>query len=411
MNAEIIAIGSEMLTPTRVDTNSLWLTDQLNKLGVEVVSKTIVGDDKERLTATLSASISRSDIILITGGLGPTEDDLTRECVAAATGRGMSFRPELLDAIAARFASMKRSMAENNRRQAYLIDGAEALENPNGTAPGQFLPLAGPKAIALLPGPPREMKPMYSNHIEPKLKAILPPMFIAAVWYRVAGIGESDLDQLIAPVYTTYPNVVTTVLAKPGDVEVHLRARAATQPAADAELAEVAPKIRELLGDRVYSEDGATLEAAVGRLLKSRGVTLAVAESCTGGMLGERITAVPGSSSYFKGGFLTYTNDMKTALLGVPADLIAENTEVSEPVAKAMAEGARDRTGSTWALSITGYAGPDGGTEANPVGTVFIGLAGPTGAQAKRFFTIPDRHRVRTIASTTALDWLRKSLT
>lgn len=410
MNAEIIAIGSEMLTPTRVDTNSLWLTDQLNKLGVEVVSKTIVGDDRERLTATLSASISRSDIILITGGLGPTEDDLTRDCVAAATNRGMSFRAELLEAIAARFASMKKAMAENNRRQAYLIDGAEALDNPNGTAPGQFLALEGPKAIALLPGPPREMKPMYSNHIEPRLKAMLPPMFIAAVWYRVAGMGESDLDQLIAPVYTKYPNVVTTVLAKPGDVEVHLRARAATQEGADAELAEVAPKIRELLGDRVYSEDGATLEAAVGRLLKVRGETLAVAESCTGGMLGERITAVPGSSAYFKGGFLTYTNEMKSALLGVPADLIAEHTEVSEPVARSMAEGARERTGSTWALSVTGYAGPDGGTEANPVGTVFIGLAGPEGAQARRFFTIPDRHRVRTIASTTALDWLRKSL-
>ncbi len=410
MNAEIIAIGSEMLTPTRVDTNSLWLTDQLNKLGVEVVSKTIVGDDRERLTATLSASISRSDIILITGGLGPTEDDLTRECVATATGRCMSFRPELLQAIADRFASMKKSMAENNRRQAYLIDGADALDNPNGTAPGQFLELGGPKAIVLLPGPPREMKPMYANHIEPRLKAMLPPLFIASVWYRVAGMGESDLDQLIAPVYTKYPHVVTTVLAKPGDVEVHLRARAATQNAADAELAAVAPKIRELLGERVYSEDGATLEASVGRMLKSRGATLGVAESCTGGMLGERITAVPGSSAYFKGGFLTYSNEMKTTLLGVPAELIAEHTEVSEPVAKAMAEGARERIGCTWALSVTGYAGPDGGTEANPVGTVFIGLAGPEGTQARRFFTIPDRHRVRTIASTTALDWLRKSL-
>lgn len=410
MNAEIIAIGSEMLTPTRADTNSLWLTGQLNTLGIEVVTKTIVGDDRDRLTAILSAAFSRSDIILITGGLGPTEDDLTRDCVAAALQRGMSFRPELLDAIAQRFASMKRSMAENNRRQAFLIDGAEALDNPNGTAPGQFLLIEGRKAVALLPGPPREMKPMYTNHIEPRLKAQLPPLHIATAWYRVAGIGESDLDQLIAPVYTRFPNVVTTVLAKPGDVEVHLRARSSTPEGAAAELAEVAPAVRELLGDRVYSEDGAPLEAAVGRLLKSKGATLSVAESCTGGMLGERITSVPGSSAWFCGGFVTYTNAMKTALLGVPAELIAAHTEVSEPVAKAMAEGARERTGSHWALSVTGYAGPDGGTEANPVGTVFIGLAGPGGTQAQRFFTIPDRHRVRTIATITALNWLRKSL-
>ncbi|MBM3740448.1 MAG: competence/damage-inducible protein A [Acidobacteria bacterium] len=411
MDAEIIAIGSELLTPRRMDTNSLWLTDKLNSLGVEVVTKTIVGDDRERLTATVKAAADRSGIVIVTGGLGPTEDDLTRDSVASALGRGMSFRQELMDAIVDRFARMRRSMAENNRRQAYLIDGAEALDNPNGTAPGQWIPLPGKGAIALLPGPPREMMPMYQNHIETRLKAILPPAFIATVWYRIAGMGESDLDQLIAPVYTRYTNPVTTVLAKPGDVEVHLRARCATQAEADALLAEVAPQVRELLGDRVYSDDGAELEEALGRLLIARGATLAAAESCTGGMLGGRITNVPGSSAYFRGGFLTYTDQMKTALLGVPEELIREHTAVSEPVAKAMAQGARERTGADYALSVTGYAGPDGGTERDPAGTVYIGLASAGGVEARRISFIPDRYRVRSVACITAMDWLRKRLT
>ncbi len=403
MNAEIIAIGSEMLTPQRIDTNSLWLTDKLNGLGVEVVMKTIVGDDRARLTAVVQAALERSDIIIITGGLGPTEDDLTRDCVAAAAGRGMSFRPELLEAIEERFARMKRSMAENNKRQAYLIDGAEALENLNGTAPGQWLDLPGRKAVALLPGPPREMKPMYAAHVDPRLRRVVPPLHIATVWYRVAGMGESDLDQLIAPVYTKYVNPVTTILAKPGDVEVHLRARCATQSEAEALLAEVAPQIRELLGDRIYSDDGATLEQAVGRLLRLRAATVSVAESCTGGLLGKRFTDVPGSSDYFVGGFITYTNDLKHRLLGVPLDVLATHGAVSEETAVAMAAGARDRTGSTYAISITGNAGPDDGT-------YFIGVATPESVKARRFQTIPDRERVRTLACTTALDWLRRSL-
>ncbi len=313
MNAEIVAVGSEMLTPQRLDTNSLWLTDNLNRLGVEVVMKTIVGDDRDRLTEVLRSAMERSPVVLVTGGLGPTEDDLTRECVAAAAGRELSFRQELLDAVAQRFASMKRPMAENNKRQAFLIDGAEALENPNGTAPGQWLDLGGSRAVALLPGPPREMKPMYSNHVEPRLRRMLPPLHIATAWFRVAGMGESDLDQTIAPVYSKYTNPVTTVLAKPGDVEVHLRARCGTQAEADALIAEVAPRIRELLGDRVYSDDGASLEESVGRILRARGETVSVAESCTGGGLGERFTTHAGSSAWFLGGFITYSNAMKNA--------------------------------------------------------------------------------------------------
>ena len=225
-------------------------------------------------------------------------------------------------------------------------------------------------------------------------------------------MGESDLDALIAPVYTKYTNPVTTILAAPGDVQIHLRARCANEEEARALAAELGAKVEELLGPRIYSRDGSSLEAALGQLLLARGETLAVAESCTGGMLGERITAVAGSSAYFRGGFLTYTNEMKAALLGVDPALIAEHTEVSEPVAAAMARGARERTGASYALSVTGYAGPDGGTESNPVGTVYIGLADAAGARARRFsFSgLGGRERIRSLAATTALDWLRRRL-
>ena len=410
MNCEIIAVGSEMLTPQRVDTNSLWLTDQLNMLGVEVTAKAIVGDDRARLADILGGALLRADIVLLSGGLGPTEDDITRDSVAEALGCGQHFRQELLDAIAERFRQFNRSMAENNKRQAYLIEGAEALPNPRGTAPGQWLSAPEGRFIALLPGPPHELKGMFNEQVLPRLRAILPVLHIATRQFRVAGMGESDLDQLIAPVYMKYPQVATTVLAKPGDIEIHLRARMASQSEAEAVLDELTPKIEELLGDRIYSRDGAVLEATVGRLLKVRNETVSVAESCTGGLLGQRFTSVAGSSAYFLGGFLTYTNEMKVSLLGVSEELLAQHSAVSEPAAAAMANGARRRTGSTWALSVTGYAGPDGGTEADPVGVIYIGLAGPNGTVVRRLQMIPERDRVRQMGATAALDFLRKNL-
>ncbi len=410
MNCEIIAVGSEMLTPQRVDTNSLWLTDQLNALGVEVTAKAIVGDDRARLADVLRGALSRADIVLLSGGLGPTEDDVTRDSVAEVLGCQQHFRQELLDAIADRFRQLNRHMAENNRRQAYLIEGAEVLPNPRGSAPGQWLSAPNGRFIALLPGPPHELKGMFTDQVLPRLRAILPVLHIAVRQFRVAGIGESDLDQLIAPVYLQYPQVATTVLAKPGDIEIHLRARMASPTQAEAVLDELAPKIEALLGDRIYGRDGAVLEAAVGRLLLQRGETISVAESCTGGLLGQRFTSVAGSSAYFLGGFLTYTNEMKISLLGVSEELLAQHSAVSEPAAAAMASGARRRTGSTWALSVTGYAGPEGGTEADPIGVIYIGLAGPPGTTVRRLQMIPERERVRQMAATAALDYLRRNL-
>ena len=410
MNAEIIAVGSELLTPTKIDTNSLWLTDQLNTLGIEVVLKSIVADDRPRLTAQIEAAFHRSDIVLITGGLGPTEDDVTRDAAAAALGVGQTYRPEIADQIAALFVRLgRKTMAENNKRQAFVLDGAEVLENPRGTAPAQWIARDG-RVVILLPGPPREMKPLFAAQCIPRIEKLLPPIVIRTRFYRVAGIGESDLDQLIAPVYTKYTNPVTTILASPGDIHIHLRARCDTEQEAEKLLTEVADPILELLGDKVYSDDGADLETAVGRKLKAKGAWLAVAESCTGGLIGERITSVAGSSNYFRGGFLTYTGQMKHEMVSVPLEMLAEHTAVSEAVAKAMASGARIKTKADYALSATGYAGPDGGDDGTPAGVVWIGLASPDGMEARRFQLWGDRERVRSVAAHYALDWLRKKL-
>jgi nicotinamide-nucleotide amidase len=409
MNAEIIAVGSELLTPARVDTNSLFLTAQLNELGIEVTLKTIVGDDRERLTTVVRAAIERSDLVLITGGLGPTEDDVTRDAVAAALGRSQTLSQQACDEIQARFARLNRPMADINRRQAMMIEGAEILSNPNGTAPGQWL-LEGRASIALLPGPPREMEPMYVNHCRARVLSMVPPLAIAMRIYRIAMMGESDVDQLIAPVYTKYTNPATTMLAGIGDVQVHLRSRCPSMAEAEARVDELGAQIEALLGDRIYSNDGSPLEERVGVLLQRRAATLAVAESCTGGLVAERLTSVPGSSGYFAGGFITYTEEMKIALLGVYAETLKLQGAVSAEAAEAMAIGCRERTGADYAVSVTGVAGPEGGTEAAPVGTVFIGLASESGCTSKRFQWGGERIRVRGLASQAALEMLRRKL-
>lgn len=404
-DAEIIAIGSELLTPQKVDTNSLYLTDQLNALGVEVVRKTVVGDERGRLTDSILGAIARSQIIVLTGGLGPTEDDLTRDAVASALGRGMVFRQDICDLIEERFRRFQRKMVEINRRQAYIIEGAEVLANDRGTAPGQWIE-HGSARLMLLPGPPNELKSMFEKQCLPRLEKFLPPQVIRILTLRVVGMPESDLDQLIAPVYLRYPNLATTILAVSGEIHIHLRARSPDSHQAEALIAEVAGQIEPLIGDRIYSRNGDSLEKVAGDLLRARHASLSVAESATAGLLGGRITNVPQSSDYFLGGFLAYSDAMKTKLLGVPEAMLAEHTAVSEPVAKAMAEGARQRTGSDYALSITGFAGPDGAQ----VGLVFIGLATPRGAEARRVQFPGDRERVRAFSTNIALDMLRRNL-
>ncbi|HTS76607.1 MAG TPA: competence/damage-inducible protein A [Bryobacteraceae bacterium] len=407
-NAEIIAVGSELLAHDKLDTNSLFITEQLNALGVEVGRKVVVGDDRARLTAAVRQAIDNAEIVVLSGGLGPTEDDLTRDAVAAALGRELIFSDEILGWIEQRFRQINRKMADINRRQAYLVESAEPLPNPRGTAPGQWIDL-GSRVVMLLPGPPGELKPLFVNECVPRLQRFLPPQVIRTRFYRVAGMGESDLDALIAPVYTRVANPTTTILSGPSDIQVHLRARGANAEDAEALLEAIAPEIERLLGDRIYSRNGDLLETVIGEMLRQRGATLSVAESCTGGMLAQRITSVPGSSDYFSGGFLVYSNRMKTDLLGVPAGLIERHTAVSEEVARAMAECARSRTGSSYAVSTTGEAGPESSTGA-PVGTVFIGIASPKGVEARRISVPGDRQRVRTLASQLALDFLRRRM-
>jgi len=404
-DAEIIAVGSELLTPQRVDTNSLYLTDQLNALGVEVVRKTIVGDERERLTDSILGAIARSQIIVLTGGLGPTEDDLTREAVASALDRQLVFHQDICDRIEARLRYFGRKMAEINRRQAYAVENAEILPNDRGTAPGQWITHDG-VVLMLLPGPPMELKPMFEGHCVPRLEKLLPPQVIRTRWLRCVGISESELDQLISPVYKSYPDIATTILAVSGEIHIHLRARRPTAEEAEALVAKASSEIEPLIGDRIYSCNGDSLEKVIGDLLRERKATLVVAESATAGLLGGRITNVPSSSDYFRGGFITYSDQMKQQLLGVPAELLAEHTAVSEPVARAMAEGAKDRTGSDYALSITGFAGPEGAK----VGLVFIGLAGPGGAEVRQVQWPLDRERVRAFSTNIALDMLRRKL-
>jgi competence/damage-inducible protein CinA-like protein len=408
--AEIIAVGSELLTPQRVDTNSLIITQSLNLLGVEVFTKQVIGDDRERLTDAIRRALSRADIIVLIGGLGPTEDDVTRDAAAAALGRKLEHSSEQEAILVNRFRQFNRPMAQNNLRQTFLIEGAEALPNPNGSAPGQFVVTAR-GALALLPGPPRELKPMVEHELAPRLKPLLPPQVIKVRTFRITGIGESDLDTLIAPVYTKYTNPVTTVLSSLGDLWVHLRAQCKTEAETDALLREVGDPIADLLGDRVYSSDpDDTLELAVGRLLRQHQATVATAESCTGGLIAARLTDAPGSSDFFIAGYVTYTDAQKHAILGIPQDLIDKHTAVSEPVAVAMAQAARNLANATYGIATTGYAGPSGGTEAEPVGTIYLAIAKPDGTRCTRLRYGADRYRNRTLATQSSLDLLRKTV-
>jgi nicotinamide-nucleotide amidase len=410
MDAEIIAVGSEMLTQDRVDTNSLYLTGELNKLGVEVVTKCVIGDDRDRLADAVRRALSRTGIVILSGGLGPTEDDVTREAVALALDRKLVFHPEIADALEQRFLLMKRKMAEVNKRQAFLIQGAAMLPNDRGTAPGQWVEESG-GVVVLLPGPPHELKAMFERQCLPRLTRIVPKTAIRTIFFRVTGMAESDLDQLIAPVYKKYENPVTTILAANGDLQIHLRARCGTEVEADVLLAEVAGPIELLLGDRLYSRNGDPLEVVVGDLLRKHHATVSVAESSTGGMLGERFTSAPGSSDYFAGGFITYTNKMKMELLGVLPETIEKFSAVSKETAEAMALGARRRTGSTYALSITGVAGPDAGGESAPVGTMYVGIADAAGTHVAHRQFIGDRQRIRVFTTQMALDLLRRRIT
>jgi nicotinamide-nucleotide amidase len=409
LTAEIIAVGSELLTPFRTDTNSLWLTDRLNTVGVEVKLKTIVGDDDARLEETIRDALKRSGIVVITGGLGPTEDDITRKISARALSRRLMLDEEVLEEIKAKFLQWGRKMPEINARQAMVIEGAEVLPNPNGSAPGMLLEYEG-RVVVMLPGPPREMKPMFDTLVLPKLSERAGAMRVARRVLRVAGLGESAVDERIAPVYTQYKNPQTTILFNNTEIEIHLTAQAKTEAEAELLLDGLAGQIEERLGDSVFAFRGELMEEVVGLRLAVGGFTLAVAESCTGGLVAHRLTEVPGSSTYFMEGVVTYSNEAKTRLLGVPAELIESRGAVSAEVAEAMAEGVKRRAGTDFGLSVTGVAGPGGGTVEKPVGLVYVALSDDAHTEHRRVMLPGDRHLIRWRASQVALDLLRRRL-
>ena len=410
LSAEIIAIGSELLTSNRTDTNSLWLTDKLNRIGIDVKLKTVVGDDDARLEETIKDAVKRSRVVLTTGGLGPTEDDITRKVVARALGKRLSLDEKVLEEIRERFRSFGvANMPERNSRQAMVISGAEVLSNPNGSAPGLFLEHEG-CAIALMPGPPREMKPMFESHVQARLEKLAGGVRFATRVLRVAGLGESAVDEKIAPIYTKYENPQTTILFNSSEIEIHLRAHGRTEADAEALLDDLALKIEQELGNSAFSFRGETMEEVVGRRLAMTGFTLAVAESCTGGLIAQRLTSVPGSSKYFTEGVVTYSNESKVRLLGVDKKMILEFGAVSQQVARDMARGVRHRAKTDFGLAVTGIAGPDGGSEEKPVGLVFIALADDAHTEHKRLLIPGDRELVRWRASQAALDMLRRRL-
>jgi competence/damage-inducible protein CinA-like protein len=414
VNAEIIAIGSELLTPHRQDTNSLFLTAKLNQLGVEVSFKTIVGDRRSDLVGAARTALGRADVVIFMGGLGPTEDDLTRECVAEALGRSLQRHARIVEDLRARFAARGWKMAENNERQGDVIAGAEVLDNKRGSAPGQFLHIDdenGNAIIMLLPGPPGELTTMFEEQCLHRLRALLPAQHIATRELKIAMIGESMADKRAAPIYQAHTGVETTILAgTPGEVQLHLRAQAGSLEEAQQRVDALATALEDEFEDAIFAAHGESMEQIVGYYLGMREATLAVAESCTGGMLSERITTVPGSSRYFLGGAVVYDNTLKSELAGVPPLLIAEHGAVSSQVAVALAEGIRAKCKATLGLSITGVAGPGGGSEEKPVGLVFHALADGNGSEVveRKFFG--DRERIRQWATQQALDMVRRKL-
>jgi nicotinamide-nucleotide amidase len=410
MKAWILAVGSEMLTPFRVDTNSLAITARLNEIGCDVRLKAIVGDDVRELAALFQRGVGSVDLIVATGGLGPTDDDITRDALASGFDLALDLDDTVLARIRARFERRGVVMPEINRRQAMVPRGAVILENTRGTAPGLWLQRDG-TGILLLPGPPREMQPILDRVVDEQLR----PRSAGRGLYRrtlmITGRSESDVDTVAQPIYSPWLQapvpIATTILARMGQIELHLTADAASREEADVALDGSVAQLRAALGVSVYSVDGHAMESVVGELVRSRQMTMAVAESCSGGLLASRLTDVPGSSDYFDRGLVCYSNAAKVEWLGVPETLIAQHGAVSEPVAEAMADGVRSRAGSSIGIGVTGIAGPGGGTPQKPVGTVAVAVVTPVGRSVRTFLFVGPRDMVKYQSAQAAMNMLR----
>lgn len=408
MNAEIVSVGTELLLGQIVDSHAPVLGRKLAEIGIGCTHRQTVGDNLQRLTDALRLARSRADVVITIGGLGPTEDDLTREGIAAAFDTPLVHDPSIEHGLRTLFETRGLRWVDSQLRQAMKPEGAEVIPNPNGTAPGLWLERDGKIAIAM-PGPRGEFGPMLENHVLPRLGRLSAGVRIASRVLRVVGIGESVVEDMVRPLLRS-GNPTIAPLAHLGEVHLRITARSA-DPDEIVRLLDGAEKeLRERLRDAVYGVDDTTLQEALIAMLRERGETLACAESCTGGGLGAAITEVSGSSDVFVGGFITYSNELKKKMLGVPEEVLRQYGAVSEECAEAMATGARAATGATWALSITGIAGPTGGTEEKPVGLVFVGIAGPEGAEVHRHRFLGEREDVRRRSRQAALTLLRKKL-
>jgi len=413
--ASIVAVGSELLETARLDTNSLFITEQLNGVGIEVASKHVAGDDRAVLSHVLRSALSGVDLLVVCGGLGPTDDDLTREAAAELLGRALAEDAGLVEHLKRRYASRGLSvpMPLNNLRQAMVPAGGDVIDNPNGSAPGLWID-HGAQVVILLPGPPRELKPMMTALAASRLRARASGVAIVRRVLRIAGRFESHVDQALHPLYEEWaaasPPVSATILATLGQIELHLSARHSSREEAAAILERATAQALGVIGEDVFSTDGRRLEEVVGEALAARGLWIAAAESCTGGLVTSRLTDVAGSSRYVGASVVAYANDAKVSLLGVPEALIAGHGAVSEPVARAMAEGIRARAGADLGLGITGIAGPGGGTPEKPVGTVVVALASAGGTTARSYRFFGDRELVKFQASQAALDLVRRHL-
>jgi nicotinamide-nucleotide amidase len=407
MRAEIIAVGSELLTPYRLDTNSLFLTAELNHLGLRVIHKTVVGDNPEEMRLSFGHALEQADVVVSCGGLGPTDDDRTRETLAELLGRKLQLDQAVLKGIQERFRRFGRAMPEINARQAMVIEGATVLPNPRGTAPGLWIE-ARNRIVILLPGVPNELRALFEAEVKPRLAKLGIRERLFTRDLRITGLPESDVEQRVSPLYAQYPDTETTILASPPGIQLHPRIWSHDAVTAEAQLDEMVERMALALGEHLYSTRGETLEEVVARMLTENRATIAVAESCTGGLLAERLTNVPGSSAYFLGGVVCYSNELKASFVGVPPELIEAKGAVSSEVALALADGIRKRTGATLGLGVTGIAGPTGGTPEKPVGLAHIGIADEHGPREKRFRFVGDRDRIRQFASQSALDSVRR---
>ena len=421
MIAEIIAAGSEMLTPYRQDTNSLFLTEALNNLGIQVAFKTIVGDNLAHLTSAARTALSRADIVLFSGGLGPTEDDLTREAAAAALNLTLRRDPSILTGLYKRFAARQLVMPPNNAKQADVLTGATILDNKTGSAPGQYIDTtifhsdqpSLRRIVVLLPGPPRELKPLFTEQVLPLLAAAVPTTHLVRRLLRMALIPESQVDARTAPIYQQYPDIETTILAGAGEIQLHFVCTKPTRSEAESRVEELVEKIEQEMDDAIFSSNGDSLEEVVLLNLGMRHLTLSAAESATGGLLSARLTAIPGSSRYFLGGAVVYSDALKTTFADVPPTTVITHGPVSPETARALAEGIRTRTNASLGISITGIAGPTPGTGPDadkPIGLVYIGLATPTATEVKELNLTGDRERIRFWATQHALELIRRSL-